>query len=115
MKKTCWIILFTFYTITAFGQKDYLPKFENTLQALYQSHRFNGTYLYAENGKVIAKNALGFSDPIAKQMLNTQTAFNLASVSKQFVAFSILLLQEKGQIQLSDTLSQFFPELPYPQ
>lgn len=114
MKKTSWLILLSLYAMVSFGQKDYLPTFENALQSLHQTHRFNGTYLYAENGKVISKKALGNADPLANQPLNTQTAFNLASVSKQFVAISILMLQEKGQIQLSDSLAQFIPEMPYP-
>jgi CubicO group peptidase (beta-lactamase class C family) len=37
----------------------------------------------------------------------------LASVSKQFTALAILILEQKGMLKLSDTLQQFFPELPY--
>jgi len=37
----------------------------------------------------------------------------LASVSKQFTATGILLLKDKGKLKLTDSLRQYFPELPY--
>ena len=46
-------------------------------------------------------------------MLNDSSVFELASVSKQFTATAILLLMDMGKLKLSDSLRQYFPELPY--
>lgn len=42
--------------------------------------------------------------------ITASSNFRLSSTSKQFTAACILLLMEKGQLNLSDSLSKFFPE-----
>ena len=40
------------------------------------------------------------------------TVFEIASCSKQFTAFSILLLQKQGKLSLDDDIRKFVPEIP---
>lgn len=44
---------------------------------------------------------------------NTGTLFNIASVSKQFTSFGILLLEKEGKLSIDDDIHKFLPELPY--
>lgn len=74
---------------------------------------FNGSVLVAKQGKIIYQKTIGFRDPEQKHALNVQSVFELASISKQFTATGILQLKEAGKLALSDTLRQYFPELPY--
>ncbi len=74
---------------------------------------FNGTVLYAENGEVVYKGAFGYSDFRKKEKLTTESAFQLASVSKMFTAMAIMILQEEGELEYDDTVTKFIPELPY--
>jgi CubicO group peptidase (beta-lactamase class C family) len=55
----------------------------------------------------------GYRDYISKETLDTNSVFELASVSKQFTAMGILLLAEKRKLKLTDDLQKYFPELPY--
>lgn len=82
-----------------------------TAQAKY--FKFNGNVLVAENGEIIFQKSYGYSDFDTKRMLNDTSVFELASVSKQFTATGILLLMDKGKLKLTDSLRQYFPELPY--
>lgn len=82
-----------------------------SLQAEYYS--FNGNILVAEKGKTVYQKSFGFADYDNKIPLNDSTIFELASVSKQFTAMGILMLEEKGKLGLNDSLRKFFPELPY--
>ncbi len=75
--------------------------------------RFNGNVLVAENGKAIYQHSFGFADFDSKRPLNDSSVFELASVSKQFTVTAILLLKDKGKLKLTDSLRQYFPELPY--
>lgn len=75
--------------------------------------RFNGNVLIAEKGEIVFQKSYGFADFDSKRMLNDSSVFELASVSKQFTALSILRLMEKGKLKLTDSLRQYFPELPY--
>ena len=43
---------------------------------------------------------------------DAQTIFDLASVSKEFTAGAILLLQQDGKLTVNDTLDRYFPSLP---
>nr|WP_262914626.1 serine hydrolase domain-containing protein [Pontibacter vulgaris] len=63
--------------------------------------------------KVIYKGAFGYADFYRKDTLTTETAFQLASVSKQFTAMAIMMLQERGKLQYDDSVQQFFPDFPY--
>jgi len=74
---------------------------------------FNGSILIAKNGKLIYSNEYGYGDFANKVKLNSNSAFNLASVSKQFTAVAVLLLYERNLINLDDSITKYFPELPY--
>ncbi len=75
--------------------------------------RFNGNVLVADKGEIIFQKSYGFSNFDNQRMLNDSSVFELASVSKQFTATGILLLADKGKLKLTDSLHQYFPELPY--
>lgn len=77
------------------------------------SSGFNGCIAVLENGQPIYERCIGYADFSKKNMLNDSSLFELASVSKQFTAIAILLLEEQGKLKLTDTLQQYFPELPY--
>jgi len=44
--------------------------------------------------------------------LSTLSMFDIASISKQFVAFSILMLEEQGKLTLDDDIRTYLPEFP---
>ena len=53
---------------------------------------FNGIVLAAENGKVVYKKAVGFSDFENKIPLDTSSVFSIGSVTKPFTAVAIMNL-----------------------
>ncbi|MBI1770627.1 MAG: beta-lactamase family protein [Bacteroidetes bacterium] len=86
---------------------------DSFLTGQVEHFKFNGNVLVAERGKIIYKKSFGFSNFDTQESLNDSSVFELASVSKQFTATAILLLKERGKLQLTDSLRHFFPELPY--
>lgn len=44
--------------------------------------------------------------------ISPQTIFHMASVSKQFTAYSIVLLADKGKLQLEDDIHKYLPWFP---
>ena len=83
------------------------------LTAQSTHYRFNGNVLVAENGKIIFQKSYGYANFDTRRLLNDSSVFELASVSKQFTAAAILLLKDIGKLNLTDSLRQYFPELPY--
>jgi len=55
--------------------------------------------------------AIGLASVQPVQHLTENSIFNLASVSKQFTAFAILLLEQQKLLSLDDSILRFFPEL----
>lgn len=80
---------------------------------LVKRSRFNGSMLVAKHGQIVFAGTHGVKNFRTKDSLTVNTAFQLASVSKQFTATAILLLAERGQLALNDTITKFIPELPY--
>ncbi|MDO9553515.1 MULTISPECIES: serine hydrolase domain-containing protein [Rhodonellum] len=81
---------------------------------LHQKKGFNGTVLFTKYDEVIFKGAFGYKDLARKQPLKMETAFQLASVSKQFTAMAIMMLKERGKLEYDDDIQQFIPNFPYP-
>ena len=53
-----------------------------------------------------------FNIPRGQFAPDINTEYDLASVSKEFTAGAILLLQQDGKLSVSDPLSKYFPTLP---
>lgn len=74
---------------------------------------FNGCILVTDSGNPIYKKCFGLSDIESKSKLNDTTLFELASCSKQFTAYSVLMLYERKLLDLADDVRKYIPELPY--
>jgi CubicO group peptidase (beta-lactamase class C family) len=74
---------------------------------------FNGNVLVAKAGKIVFQKSYGYRNYNTKELLDSNSVFELASVSKQFTAVCILQLMEAGKLKLSDSLRQYFPKMPY--
>ncbi len=55
---------------------------------------FNGNMLIAENGEVLYHTSIGIADFECSKPLNVNTSFCLGSISKQFTAMGIMVLEE---------------------
>jgi len=77
------------------------------------SKPFNGVVAVLEKGEIVYHKEYGVAKMDSSEMINDSTVFELASVSKQFTAYAILMLVEEGKLSLEDSLRKFFPELPY--
>jgi N-acyl-D-aspartate/D-glutamate deacylase len=110
MKKIILLLLLA----SSLAAQNTARQLDSALTYLHQIQQFNGTVLYAENGKIVYKKAFGVANFQTGETLTTRSAFNLASVSKQFYAMGILMLHEQKKLHLDDPLQQYFPQLPYP-
>src|SRR5262245_15381324 len=54
----------------------------------------------------------GFADIERGETIDADTVFNIASTSKQFTAYALLLLARDGALSLDDSIRKHVPELP---
>lgn len=64
------------------------------------------------DGTPVATRAYGLANVEEKIPVRPETNFRLASVTKQFTAMSILILVDRGELALDDTLTDVLPEFP---
>ena len=88
-------------------------KLDALLKRINKRNDFHGAILVAKNEKILYKNQIGIADFREKKPLNKNSVFQLASVSKQFTAAAIMILNEQNKLQLTDTINRFFPNFPY--
>ena len=84
---------------------------ENLASEAYAKGGFTGAWLYAENGEIVSKGAVGFRDPKDTLPIEENSIFQLASVSKQFTAAAVMLVVRNGLLRLDDDITMYFPEL----
>ncbi len=62
-------------------------------------------------GKPVLLTGFGLADIKTKAKLDHKSVFDLASMSKQFTAVSVLMLVERGKVKLDEPISTYLPEL----
>lgn len=109
-------LLFSLYFLLVlspvFAQKINYKKIDSIIQQLETTNKFSGVVLIAEQGKVKYKKAVGYTNYADKANLQTNSIFELASVSKQFTAMSIIMLKEKGMLDYDDLVEKYL-SIPY--
>lgn len=63
------------------------------------------------DGKLTFAQAFGQADIAAGRRADASTRYAVGSISKQFTAAIILLLQEEGKLSLDDRVAKYFPNL----
>ena len=92
------IVLYIFILLinVAFGQDKRLEKIDSVVTSWYTNNEFNGNILIAEKGNIIFNKSYGKANEETGEMLNENSQFELASMSKQFTATAIMILKEKN-------------------
>lgn len=92
--------------------QDLTPKFDEYLSALVKQGRFTGSALVARAGKVIFSKGYGLANAELDVPNAPQTIFRLGSITKQFTAAAILLLQERGKLSVQDPICKYVDNCP---
>lgn len=68
--------------------------------------------MVVHHGKPVFAKGYGLANLDTKTPCTTNTNFRLASVTKQFTAMAVMILVERKQLSLGESLADFFPEFP---
>ena len=106
------LIVFVFCCTAVFSQRINYEKVDSIISILASNNKFSGVVLIAENGKVKYNKAIGYIDYANLKPLNKNSIFELASVSKQFTAMTIMMVKEKGLLRYDDLVEKYI-NIPY--
>ena len=104
-------LIFLFSTVKAQSWNDTL-KAINNIFSRYQPYNPGGQLSISRNGKIIFSKAWGLADIEHQIPYSTETVTEAGSISKQFTAAAILLLEQQGKLSLTDNVHKYIPELP---
>lgn len=65
----------------------------------------------SQRGKELFASGYGHCDPAHNKPITPDTLFGIASITKLVTAIEMMRLQERGQLSLDDSVSQYFPDL----
>lgn len=93
------------------SREEKLDAINQWFDALERQGKFNGTILYAQNGTPVVQRNFGNTDAQGQRQISDRTSFNLASVTKHFTAFGLLLLAYEKKIDFEDSIAKYISEL----
>lgn len=71
-----------------------------------------GVFLVAKNGKPVYQKAFGKANLELDAALTPDHVFQIGSMTKQFTAVAILMLEEQGKLGINDPVSKYIPDYP---
>lgn len=93
---------------------EYLDYLNHEMDYLLKRRGFNGTVLIAHQGEAAYMKSRGMASATEnRSLLNEHNVYQLASVSKQFTAFAILMLYEDGKLTLDQEVTDIIDGFPY--
>lgn len=115
MKKLILIaLLFVLSHFVTNAQNDSITqKLDEYLLAANKVNKFNGNTLIVQNGKVLLQKSYGYKNFAAHVLNDSNTIFQIGSITKQFTATVILKLQEDGKLSVNDKLDKYFTEFKH--
>ncbi|MCS4300734.1 serine hydrolase [Chryseobacterium sp. BIGb0232] len=111
--------LFLFFVLSfevcsgQFNQKKPIRRTDSLLNVYKQENAPGMAVAIIKDGKVIYKKTHGLANLEDKTPITDSTAFNIASVSKQFTGFMTLLAEQEGKLSLEDDIRIYLPELSH--
>ena len=88
------------------------PRMDQMIQSYVANHQFMGSVLVARDAQVIYSKGFGSANLEWEIPNSPATKFRLGSVTKQFTAASILLLEERGKLKVDDPVKKYLPGAP---
>jgi CubicO group peptidase (beta-lactamase class C family) len=88
-----------------------LETLDTALQSFVDNRNIAGSVtLVLRNGRIVYSSAKGMRNIEAGVPMTTDSIFRIASQTKAIVSTGVMMLHERGALQITDPLSRYFPE-----
>ena len=89
-----------------------IERMQSDIELRAANQHFMGTVLVAKGDRLLINRGYGFADLEWNTPNAPDTRFRIASITKQFTAASILILQERGKLKVEAALKTYLPDTP---
>jgi CubicO group peptidase (beta-lactamase class C family) len=105
-------IAIAFVLVSICVAQDSVARMDEVVRSYVDAKQFMGSVLVARDGKVILSKGYGSAN-LEWEVPNSPSAkFRLGSITKQFTAACILLLEERGKLKVEDPVKKYMPDAP---
>ncbi len=111
IKLSLLLVLFIL-TSTIQAQTDKNKKVDELFAKWNTNNTPGAAVAIVKDGTIVYKKGYGIANLEYDIPITPNSIFHIASVSKQFTVFSILLLEKQGKLSLNDDVRKYIPELP---
>ncbi|MFP5262629.1 MAG: serine hydrolase [Blastocatellia bacterium] len=87
-------------------------KVDEYISGLVKANQFSGAVLLARDGRVLVSKGYGFANLEDETPNTPQTRFRLGSITKQFTATAIMMLEERGKLSVQDSICKYVEDCP---
>lgn len=112
MKNTLISFLFVISLVGCSNKMKLDTKIDEIFQEFSVENSPGVSILVKKDGMILYQKGIGLADLDRDIHITSQTNFRLASITKQFTSYSILILENEGMLSLDDKLRKYFPEFP---
>jgi CubicO group peptidase (beta-lactamase class C family) len=106
------VCLFVFAFSYALEAQEVDSKILDYMRTQVEVNHFSGSILIAQQGKILMKQGYGSAAGSSNGSDEVDGRYHVGSIAKQFIAAGILQLQEKGKLQLQDSVCKYIPKCP---
>jgi D-alanyl-D-alanine carboxypeptidase len=104
---------FIFISLCLFSQDSLEIKTDHYVMQQMQASFTPGVAVgVVKNGKVLLAKGYGLSNVELATYTDVNSVFQLLSISKQFIAAAIMLMVERGKIDLDQSITFYLPDVP---
>lgn len=100
------------FLLASAGLAQDVARMEQVVQSYVSNKTFMGSVLVARGDQVLLSKGYGSANLEWNIPNSPNTKFRLGSVTKQFTAASILLLEERGKLKTDDLVKKLMPDAP---
>ena len=113
MKNLSIVLSYLFISFLASAQKidsKVAAQIDGYITNQYEAKGPGGAMLIAQNGSVVYRKAFGMASMELNVPLNPDNSFEIGSITKQFTAICILMLEEQGKLSTNDDIKKYLPD-----
>ncbi len=99
-------------TVQSGRSADTIAAVDEYLTSQSQEGSFGGSVLLARQGTILFAQGYGLANREQSTLNTPRTRFRIASLTKQFTAMAILILQAQGKLRVQDLACNYIPDCP---
>lgn len=104
--------LFALFFVALVCAQDVTATFDKIFTEKYPENGPGAAVLVAKKGKVLYRKAFGKANIENNIAMRPDHVFEIGSITKQFTAVSILMLEEEGKLSIQDHVKKYIPTYP---